>query len=133
MLEIDELAPWHELFRQTHEHSDSGLTGLATEDAAIFLDEVLKSGRPNLDDASQWGAMLRFACEDLRNYYLAAVLVRPGGAASPSQAADWFWGETSAGALILALHPICLASEDPGLRTVAERQLVPRAQRHRLE
>jgi hypothetical protein len=31
------------------------------------------------------------------------------------------------------LHPVCSASEDQGLKLVAQNQLVPRAQRHRLQ
>ena len=46
--------------------------------------------------------------------------------------ADWFWGETAAGALLLALHPVCLASPDARVRHVGTSQLVPRAERHRL-
>ena len=130
--EINDLAPWYELYCQQQDAIPKGASGLSIKEAAQFLGSVLANGVPASGEPQNWGKQLRFTCEDLRNYYLSATLSRPGGAASPRAIADWFWGETSAGALILALHPICLASHNDGLRQVAESQLVPRAQRHRL-
>ena len=105
---------------------------MTVKDAARLLDDILRAGRPQVEDEGSWGKALRFAAEDLRNYVCSAAVMRPGGAASPRDLAEWFWGETSAGALILALHPVCLASDNEALRLVAETQLVPRAQKHRL-
>jgi hypothetical protein len=47
--------------------------------------------------------------------------------------AEWFWGETAAGALILAVHPVAAASADPAVRRLAERTLIPRVAQHRLK
>ncbi|MGI9424370.1 MAG: hypothetical protein ACR2PA_14345 [Hyphomicrobiaceae bacterium] len=131
--EIDELAPWYELFRQTHDGETIGASGMAAKDAAQLLDEILRTGRLATADPDQSGKTVRYASESLRNYYVSAALVRPGGAAAAREIADWFWGDTSAGSLILALHPVCLASDDAGLKFVAEKKLVPRAQQHRLQ
>ena len=60
-----------------------------------------------------------------------AATAKPGGASS-RELADWFWGETAGGRLLLALHPVCLKAADPGVRRVATGQLVPRIQQHRL-
>ena len=130
--EIDDLAAWHELTARSRANANANLSGLSIRDAAHFLDTIRRTGSPPTTDQDQWGRQLRFAAEDLRNYFLAATLSRPGGAASPRDSANWFWAETSAAALLLALHPICLASDNEGIRLVAETQLVPRAQRHRL-
>jgi hypothetical protein len=133
LAEIDDLAPWHELFCQIQQRKPATASGLSAKEAALFLDATLRSGHPPIDPPDNWGKQLRFVAEDLRNYYLAAALSRPGGAAPARELADWFWGDTHAGSLILALHPVCSASEDQGLKLVAQNQLVPRAQRHRLQ
>ena len=67
----------------------------------------------------------------------AAITQRPAASRSPRAAssralADWFWGETAAGAMLLALQPVCAENPDAGIRHVATSQFVPRAQRHRL-
>ncbi len=132
LAEIDQLAPWYELFCIQQQRKPVPASGLSAKDAAHVLNTVLTTGRPAATDQDEWGRQFRLAAEDLRGYYLSAALSRPGGAASPRELADWFWRDTTAGALLLALHPVCLASENEGLRLVAETQLVPRAQRHRL-
>ena len=130
--EIDRLTPWHEVFVEAYGESMALVSGLAVDDAARLLDEIRTRGRAGAVADEDLGKALRFACEDLRTWYTEAASARPGGAASPRQLADWFWGETGAGELILALHPLCLASDNPELRRVATSMLVPRAQRHRL-
>jgi len=131
--EMTQLAPWYELSCATHNRTTVGLTDHKTPaEAATILGEILDDGQPANIPKARWGEMLRFASEDIRNYYLEAAGMRPGGPASPTELANWFWGETSAGSLILALHPLALDSADPGMASVAATQLVPRAQRHRL-
>lgn len=130
--EIVQLAPWRETFITTSGRTIVGISGMAVEETVQFLGDVLQTGRSDCIGDDDLGMAVRNATEDLRNWYIEAASARPGGAASPQALADWFWGETAAGALILALHPIALASEDASLRQVAERALVPRAQQHRL-
>lgn len=132
LAEIDQLAPWQALFRESTNRSTVGVSSMNITDAARFLGELLATGRCNTVVPSDWGTTMRFATEDLRNFYLEAASMRPGGAASTRQLADWFWGETSAGALLLALHPICMASDNEGLQRVADTLMIPRAQQHRL-
>jgi hypothetical protein len=77
------------------------------------------------------GPTFRGASEDLKTFYMEAATAQPGQASS-RDLADWFWGETAAGALLLAMHPVCLESPDAGVRRIASAQLIPRAQAHRL-
>ena len=132
MDEIGELAPRRELFVNSHGRSIVGASKLSIDEVVTALGSILETGRAEGIADDELGVCLRYASEDLRNWYIEAASARPGGAASPQQLADWFWGETSAGALILALHPACLASENAQLKRVAAGALVPRAQHHRL-
>jgi hypothetical protein len=132
LAEVEQLAPWHEVFVDSCGESMVGVSALPVADAARLLDEIRVSGKSATIEDEDLGKALRFASEDVRNWYLEAASARPGGAAAPRELADWFWGETSAGELILTLHPLCLASDNPQLRSVATSMLVPRAQHHRL-
>lgn len=130
--EIRELAPWRELFLANHGRSIVGVSKLPIDQVVSALGSILESGRAEGFGEDEQGFCLRYASEDLRNWFIEAASARPGGAASPQQLADWFWGETNAGALILALHPACLASDNAQFQRIAARALVPRAQQHRL-
>lgn len=130
--EISQLAPWREVFLARHGRSIVGVSKMAIDEAVTALASILETGHaPGVAD-DELGFCLRYASEDLRNWYIEAASARPGGAASARQLADWFWGETSAGALILALHPACLASDNAQLKRIAAGALVPRAQQYRL-
>jgi hypothetical protein len=132
MSEINQLAPWREVFLAKRGHSIVGVSKMSIDEAVTALVSILETGRVDGLPDDELGFCLRYASEDLRNWYIEAASARPGGAASARQLADWFWGETSAGALILALHPACLASGNPQLKRIAARALVPRAQHRRL-
>lgn len=57
----------------------------------------------------------------------------PGGAATASELADWFWAHTKAGETLRALKKVALQSEDPEMQLLGSLLLVPRAQAHRCE
>lgn len=132
MGEIRQLGPWREMFLAKQGRSIVGVSKMSIDEAVTALFSILETGHAAGVPDDELGFCLRYASEDLRNWYIEAASARPGGAASAQQLADWFWGETSAGALILALHPVCLASENAQLKRIAAGALVPRAQQHRL-
>ena len=68
--------------------------------------------------------MLRFAVDDLKAYYLEAAAA---GIGKPSgrQLGDWFWNDTGAGAAIIALRAIGLASADERLSAILGNFMVP--------
>ena len=68
---------------------------------------------------------------DVKTYYLEAALARPGGASSRNLE-DWFWGDTNAGQVFLALQRRCAASDDPFVATLGRQFIVPRAQTYRI-
>ena len=131
--ETDALLPWCQMSMESRGRTTVGVSGLDI-DAVIALLAQLEEG----EDAegrsieSTTGEMFRSATEDLRNWYLEAAGARPGGSANSEVLADWFWRETAAGALIVKLRAIYADSRNEGLREVAEKFLVPRAQKHLL-
>lgn len=130
--EMAVLAPWYEHALSTRGNTTVGVSGLDLPGVLAFLGKLLAGDMPPPAPGLGLAQTVRFATEDLRNWYLEAASARPGGSAGARVLADWFWGETAAGRLILGLHPVCAISPDRALRGLAQGALVPRVQRHRI-
>lgn len=131
--EMAQLAPWYEIAFQARNRTTVGLSGLEIGEVTEFLFDILEGNLHNLkDDTFSLGQLLRFATEDLRSWYLEAAGARPGIVTSSTDLADWFWGETEAGMLVLNLCKTCASSRDESVASAARRSLVPMAQRSRL-
>lgn len=134
--EIDQLSPWSQLAAETRGRTATGVLGVSIEDIAQFLCGFAETKDPNHNPAPlkpgiPLGENVRQACEEIRTFYMEAATARPGTASS-RDLADWFWGATAAGELLLSLHPVLSAHTDSGVRHVALSQLTPRLQQHRL-
>src|SRR6266516_3732515 len=66
---------------------------------------------------------LRFLCDDVKALYGEAAQAE-GAAPSSRQADTWFWRQTVAGRLLIALRDLALTSENNALRTVGGRFFV---------
>lgn len=131
--EVASLAPWHQVAVETRGRTATGVLGIPIEAVVDFLHGLLEGLPESPKPGLSRGEAFRQAGEELKTFYLEAATAKPGAAAGSSRAlADWFWGGTAAGRLLLALQPVCAGSADKGVRWVATSQLVPRAQRHRL-
>ena len=131
--EISNLTPWQALATETRGRTGLGAARMGIERSARFL-HALWAGGGSTDNPSttlSLGQTFRGASEDMKTFYMEAATARPGRVTS-RELADWVWGQTSAGELLLALHPVGLESVDAGERRVALGQLIPRAQQHRL-
>ncbi len=132
-MEMAQLAPWYDLALKARGRTTVGVSGLEIGQVTEFLFDVLDGKQDNPKaDTFTLGQLIRCASEDLRAWYLEAAGARPGIVASSTELADWFWGETKAGALVLKLREVCMSSSDESVVLVAQRSLVPRAQSHRL-
>lgn len=121
------LAPWHALAMEKRGGTTVGASGMSMDELVNFLEQQM-DGEVSVDDA----ALIKLGAEDLRAYYIEAATSQPGPTTSQGLM-DWFFGETSAGALLLALQPKLAASDDPRLQGLANFQLIPRPQMHRLQ
>ncbi len=131
--EIGTLSPWQALAVEQRGRTGLGAAGVPIETVARFLHDLLEGNgaADNPSDTLTLGQSFRGAAEDLKTYYMEAATAQPGNATSRS-VADWFWGGTAAGRLLLALHPVCAAAADDGVKRVATGQLIPRLHKHRL-
>jgi hypothetical protein len=67
---------------------------------------------------------LRFLCDDVKALYGEAAQAE-GAAPSSRQVDTWFWRQTVAGQLLIALRGLALTSENNALKTVGGRFFVP--------
>lgn len=128
--EIAALAPWYELAGRRRARTTAALSGLAPPDAArTITDFIADPSRASYRDDIGHGNALRLLCEDLKAYYLEAVNAQPGHHAAQA-AHEWFWRDTVAGRVFLALRDVCLAHPDPTVKQFGAGNLVPRAILH---
>ena len=131
--EIAFLRPWYDMAIEKRGRTTVGASRMDIQEVARFLaaflhDESTPSPRADLTV----GEALKLGSEDLKAFYLEAASSQPGKSSS-AQLADWFWGETLAGKLLLALRSVCLKSSDPSIKILGTLLLVPRNQEHRTQ
>ncbi len=69
---------------------------------------------------------LKLAADDLKAYYYEAITAQPGQESPSSEVlSDWFWEETIAAEVLLALREICMKSEDALIQVVGRMLIVP--------
>ena len=89
-----------------------------------FAARFLAGELPGVAELETPALALRFLCDDVKALYGEAAQAE-GAAPSPRQVDFWFWRETIAGQLLLALRTMAMASENNALKTVGGRFFVP--------
>ena len=85
---------------------------------------MLDGGLPTVALHDNTALSLRFLVDDIKALYGEAVQA-DGGPPSARQIDTWFWSETLAGQLLLALRSTAMQSENNALKTVGGRFFVP--------
>jgi hypothetical protein len=125
--EIPLLQGAHDRWLAPHRRTTVGLSAMPIVDCGRYVADWVR-GKAPLSPREGFSAVLilRFAVDDLKAYYLEAAAAGSGKPSS-RQLGDWFWNDTSAGAAIVALRAIGLASEDERLKAVLGNFMVPAA------
>lgn len=129
--EIAQLSPWYDLAKKRRGRSTFGISGLKVEDAAKHAASYLNVPAAPYAGLTA-GVALKRVCDDLKAWYYEAVAAQPGNL----QAKDidhWFWHETTAAKVFLAIQQVCLKSVDKSLQPLGKISLVPRAVQHNLQ
>ena len=123
--EIRAVAPAYEASRQRQGRTGFALTGLDPDALADHLAKRLDGEVPE-SPISGYSPLLatRFAIDDLKVYYLEAAA--GGGAPSSRQLSDWFWDQTVAAQVIIALRARFRDSDDRREKILGNMFLVPR-------
>ena len=126
--EVRRLAPWYERSRERRGgRTTVGLSGLAPDGLVEFLAAYAEGGEETSPrDGIAFSRVLEHTLDDLLAWYQEAATAQPGATPSGGALAAWFWGETRASRLFLAVRERGVASEDPAIRLVAKLLLVPR-------
>ena len=130
--ELARLRPWHDLWTRNRGRSTVGASCCEIEAAARYMAAFLDQAEPEPPrDGLPAAELLKLVVEDVKAFYVEAALAQPGQGSSEA-AAESFWGDTEAGRIMLALHPVLAGHADKEMRFLAQWLLVPRAQLHRL-
>jgi hypothetical protein len=124
--EVAQLQAWHEVARSHRGRSTVGLTGLQPDALAGYLlswlgEQPQPSYRPDIPDAQA----IKLAADELKAFYYEAKAVQPGLHAAAS-IQSWFWLETAAAQVFLALRARARESALPAMASLATGSLVPR-------
>ncbi len=128
--EIGQMRPWYDLALAERGRTTVGASALDIEDIAQFVTGFLGEDWPDapFEDMPR-GESFKHACQDLQAYYQEAVAAQPGQATARSgEIVDWFWEETTAGAILKRLESVCAASDDTVMQHMAAYLLLPRSQ-----
>ena len=130
--EFAQLAPWFDLARRRRGRTTVGVFGATVEDAARYVASYLDAApSPPLIPGLSAGVALKRACDDVKAYYYEAAAAQPGNLA-PKAIENWFWRETAAAKVFLAIQQFCLKSEDESLKPLGRLSLIPRFATHDL-
>jgi hypothetical protein len=130
--EIAQLAPWYELAIRRRGRTTVGVSGMKVDEAASHAASYLDGApRPAAVPGVSAGVALKRACDDVKAYYYEAVAAQPGNL-SPKAIDKWFWRETAAARVFLAIQQVCLKSSDESLQPLGKLSLIPRAVTHAL-
>lgn len=123
--EIPLLQGAHGRWLAQHRRTTVGLSAMPIIDCGRYVADWVRGKAPSSPrEGFSAVLILRFAVDDLKAYYLEAAAAGSGKPSS-RQLGDWFWNDTAAGAAIVALRAIGLASADERLKAVLGNFMVP--------
>jgi len=130
--EMTQLRSWYDLAVKERGRTTVGVSGINLDALGDFVGsftagDVPENPRPDIPLAFA----LKLAADDLKAYYTEAVTAQPGeGSPGSNVLSDWFWGETAAAKVLLAIKDSCVKSDDPTLKLVGKMLLVPMDKAH---
>ena len=122
--ELELVLPAWERFEARFGRSTVGLSGQSLQDWPEFATAFLRGELPTVAMHDTPALALRFLCDDIKAMYGEAAQA-DGPAPSAGQIDRWFWRETVAGQLLIALRSKAMDSPNNALKTVGGRFFVP--------
>lgn len=131
--EVNLLRPWYEEAVKNLGRSMFGISGSTPEDIARVIADVLvdPAGTAPPIDGETLGTGFKRMADDMRYFYTEAAIARPDQRSSDLDVANWLWGETTLGKVLVAIRDESMESEEPSLNKLAVTAMVPSHQRHR--
>ena len=125
--EMTAMRPWYDMAVNKRKRTTVGVSGIGLEVLGDFIYAFAKGDEPeNPRNDISLVYTLKLAVEDLKSYYTEGITAQPGQAGASSQVLqDWFWDETVAGKVLLAVKKVCEASPDKMTSMIGSHFLVP--------
>ncbi len=101
-----------------------GLSSVAPAEWPSLAAAFVGSELPHVAGHATPALALRFLCDDIKAFYGEAGQA-VGPAPASRQLDAWFWRETLAGRLLIALRAMAMASDNNAMKTVGGRFFVP--------
>jgi hypothetical protein len=130
--EFNAMHSWHTIAKHQSKRTTTGISGLTPDSISRLFGDFILGNEIDLDQA-ELASQLRLAAEDLKAFYFEALSAQPDQPTDEKTLANWFWGTTSAGAVINEVRKRCLVYEAKEMRLAGSLLLVPRNQMHRFE
>jgi hypothetical protein len=122
--ELGLVLPVWERFTARFGRTTVGLAGQPPEAWPAFATSFMDGALPTVSAHDTPALALRFLADDLKALYGEAAQA-DGGPPSARQIDWWFWRQTIAGQLLIALRGVAMESENNALKTVGGRFFVP--------
>jgi hypothetical protein len=125
--EMTAMRPWYDMAVAKRQRTTVGVSGIDLEELCDFIYAFAMGEEPeNPRDDMSLAYTLKLAAEDLKSYYIEGITTQPGQAEASSRVLrDWFWDETVAGKVLLAVKKFCEASTDETMKMIGSHFLVP--------
>lgn len=123
--EVAELRNWYD--DRLQKTGRTSLVDFTPDQAAQLLGSYVLDGAAKAAKAdASFALSLRLAAQDLKAFYFESVIARPGASVPDSETFNrWFWNQTSAGQLLMAVKERCKDEQDASLRMTGTMLLVP--------
>jgi len=125
--EMTAMRPWYDMAVSKRQRTTVGVSNIELEALGDFIYAFVKGEEPeNPVKDTPLVYILKYAVEDLKSYYIEGITAQPGQSGASSQVLqDWFWEETVAGKVLLALKKVLEASPDKMTSMVGSHFVVP--------
>jgi hypothetical protein len=119
--EIMAMRPWYDIAVTKRKRTTVGVSGIPLDDIGDFIYSFVKGEIPkNPRNDIELITTLKLAIDDLRAYYTEGATAQPGQEnASSKSINDWFWNDTIAHKVLLALLDVCEKSPDETVKMMA--------------
>jgi len=77
------------------------------------------------------GVGFKRLADDLRYFYTEAAIARPDQRTRDLEVANWLWGETTLGKVLVLIRDYAMDGDEPSLKALAPIGMVPSHQRFR--
>jgi hypothetical protein len=127
--ETVELRSWYDLAVKEQQRTTVGVSGLEINQIVEFIGAFIDGVPANPRGDISLAYLTNFATDDLKAYYYEAAAAQPGSTSPTAEELDdWFWGDTAAAKVLLAVKDRCLKQDDKMMQLLGKILIVPMSQ-----